>query len=51
LWFELVSPGDRLSAARKKVEAWIANGVKLAWLLDPDRRAVYIYVPAASPNG
>jgi len=25
------------------MEAWIANGVKLAWLLDADRRTAYIY--------
>ena len=42
---ELVSPSDRLSAVRKKMEAWIANGVKLGWLLDPDRRTPYIYRP------
>jgi len=42
---ELTSPGDRLPRVRKKMEAWIANGVKLAWLLDADRRTAYIYRP------
>lgn len=47
---ELVSPSDRLSVARKKMQAWISNGVKLGWLLDPDRRTVYIYRPRHEPE-
>jgi Uma2 family endonuclease len=40
---ELRSKSDRLPAAQKKMAAWIANGVKLAWLIDPQRRMVEIY--------
>ena len=40
---ELRSKNDRLPAAQKKMTAWIANGVKLAWLIDPQRRVVEIY--------
>jgi len=47
---ELVSPSDRLSDVRRKMEAWIANGVKLGWLLDPDRRTSYIYRPRREPE-
>ena len=47
---ELVSPSDRLSPVRKKMEAWIANGVKLGWVLDPDRRTAYIYRPRREPE-
>ncbi len=47
---ELVSPSDRLSAVRKKMEAWIANGVKLGWLLDADRPTAYIYRPRREPE-
>jgi Uma2 family endonuclease len=47
---ELVSPSDRLPVVRKKMEAWIANGVKLGWLLDPDRRSAYVYRPRRQPE-
>jgi Uma2 family endonuclease len=32
---ELMSPSDRLSKAKAKMQEWIANGVQLGWLLDP----------------
>jgi len=40
---ELLSPSDRLPAAKKKMAEWMANGVALAWLIDADKQAVYIY--------
>ena len=42
---ELTSPSDRLARVRKRMEAWISNGVKLGWLLDADRRTAYVYRP------
>lgn len=42
---ELRSPSDRLSALKGKMEEWIRNGTRLAWLIDADRRVVYIYRP------
>lgn len=42
---ELMSPSDGLSRLKAKMDEWIENGVQLGWLLDPDRRAVYIYRP------
>jgi len=47
---ELTSPSDRLPRVRKKMEAWIANGVQLAWLIDADRRTAYIYRPSRDPE-
>ena len=44
---ELRSTTDRLPALRQKMEEWIANGARLAWLIDPERRAVEIYQPGA----
>ncbi len=32
------------------MEAWIANGVKLGWLLDADRPTAYIYRPRREPE-
>ncbi len=41
---ELLSPSDRLPAAKKKMAEWMANGVTLAWLIDADKQTVYIYL-------
>jgi Uma2 family endonuclease len=40
---EVMSPSDRLKAAKQKMEKWIANGVQLAWLIDGDTQTVYVY--------
>jgi Uma2 family endonuclease len=40
---ELRSKTDRLPPLRKKMEAWMANGCELAWLIDPRRKVVEIY--------
>jgi Uma2 family endonuclease len=41
---EVRSPSDDLEQLREKMTAaWIANGVRLAWLLDPVERRAWIY--------
>src|ERR1019366_9085897 len=40
---EVMSPSDRLKAAKDKMAAWMAEGVELAWLIDGDHETVYIY--------
>jgi len=47
---ELRSNSDRLAALEAKMEMWIANGAELAWLIDPERKAVAIYRPGESPE-
>ncbi len=47
---ELRSETDRLTAIQEKMEAWIANGVQLAWLIDPYARQVHLYQPGAAPR-
>jgi len=42
---ELLSKSDTLAKTQKKMEHWIANGVKLGWLIDPYRKQVSIYGP------
>lgn len=44
---ELKSPSDRVSALQRKMGEWIANGVRLGWLIDPDAKRVYVYRPDA----
>ena len=40
---ELRSESDRLSEVATKMEAWIANGVEVGWLIDPDAKQVHNY--------
>jgi Uma2 family endonuclease len=47
---ELLSASDRVPAARRKMEDWIANGVQLGWLVDPYARQVHIYEPGVPPH-
>ena len=46
---EVMSRTDRPSAARRKMEEYIANGGQLGWLIDPFRRQAHIYRPGAEP--
>ena len=43
---EVRSPSDRVTVLRKKMHTWLANGVQLAWLIDPEAKAVEVYRPA-----
>ncbi len=47
---ELLSGSDSLKATKRKMEAWIANGVLLGWLIDPYKRNVLVYAPDAPPK-
>jgi Uma2 family endonuclease len=45
---EVRSQTDRWPALREKMREWIDNGAQLAWLIDPETRAVEIYRPKGS---
>jgi Uma2 family endonuclease len=47
---ELMSAFDDPAYLRRKMDEWIANGVRLAWLIDPIDKAVTIYRPGADPE-
>ncbi|QEE27331.1 Uma2 family endonuclease [Terriglobus albidus] len=47
---ELRSPSDKLPELEAKMEMWLANGVQLAWLIDPLRKTVVIYRPGREPE-
>lgn len=47
---ELRSPSDRLALVDSKMREWIANGVKLGWLIDTEGRNVIIYRPEREPE-
>lgn len=40
---ELRSPTDNLNSLREKMQEYLDNGAQLAWLIDADRRIVYVY--------
>jgi len=41
---EVRSPTDRLKVLQGKMRSvWIANGVQLAWLIDPEKRQAWIF--------
>ncbi len=47
---EIRSESDRLSTLQEKMRLWIANGVQLAWLIDPERKVVEVYRPGEKPE-
>lgn len=42
---ELKSPSDRINQLKAKMDEWISNGCRLAWLIDPDTEEAYVYKP------
>jgi Uma2 family endonuclease len=47
---EILSWNYTLPELQGKMRAWIANGVELAWLVDPDREVVEIYRLGREPE-
>ena len=47
---EIVSPSNRGPELVRKVQRFIANGTRLAWIINPERRLVTIYRPGRDPE-
>ena len=47
---ELVSPSDVLDEQCAKLDEYVANGARLGWLIDPDRRQVHVYRAGRPPE-
>jgi len=45
---EVLSPGDRAGEVLAKVGDWLEAGVRLAWVIDPERRRARMYRPDGS---
>ena len=45
---EIVSPTDRWTTVSEKVDAYLAAGVTLVWVVEPRARAVRVYTPAGT---
>jgi Uma2 family endonuclease len=41
---EIKSSSDTLLAQKAKMEEWISNGCKLAWLINPEEKITYVYL-------
>jgi Uma2 family endonuclease len=44
---EILSPEDRMSRVRKKIDEYLAFGVPYVWLIDPERRRADVYTASA----
>jgi len=47
---EVLSPSDRLATTQAKMEAYLANGVQLGFLLDVATETAYVYRPGQAPE-
>lgn len=43
---ELESDSDNINELKQKMEKWIANGVRLGWLVSPRELQTYVYRPS-----
>ncbi|MGO9894631.1 MAG: Uma2 family endonuclease [Bryobacteraceae bacterium] len=44
---EILSPEDRMSCVRKKIDEYLAFGVAYVWLIDPDTRRADVYTASS----
>jgi Uma2 family endonuclease len=44
---EIVSPTDNLNDVDRKIDAYLADGVRVVWQVNPTRRKVSIHVPGS----
>lgn len=42
---EILSPTDRIGPVNEKVSLYLEAGVRIIWLIDPDRKAITQYAP------
>ncbi|MBD0350106.1 MAG: Uma2 family endonuclease, partial [Flavisolibacter sp.] len=42
---EIRSESDSLKELQDKMQEWIENGCRLAWLIDPLEQKAYVYTP------
>lgn len=40
---EVMSPTDRFAALNQKARRYLSDGVQQVWVIDPERRAVFVY--------
>ena len=45
LVIEVVSPNDKVSELDEKIDAYLLDGVRLIWVIDPQRRKATVHAP------
>jgi len=45
---EVLSPGDRARETVAKLRDWLDAGVRVVWVIDPERRSAHVYRPDGS---
>jgi hypothetical protein len=46
---EIVSPMDKYTDITRKVDRYLEDGVRLVWVIDPQRRKAAVYAPSQPP--
>jgi Uma2 family endonuclease len=47
---EILSPEDRMSRVRKKIDEFLAFGVRYVWVVDPETRRADVYTASLIPG-
>lgn len=47
---EILSPNDTIDQINEKIDAYLAAGVPLIWIIDPQRRLATIHQPGSMPR-
>jgi Uma2 family endonuclease len=47
---EIISPTDKYSVVRQKISAYLGDGVRQIWIIDPQTRTIDIYTADAPPQ-
>lgn len=42
---EVLSPSDRMAKVNRRISQYLKRGVPLVWLVDPEGRAVTVFLP------
>jgi Uma2 family endonuclease len=48
---EVLTPHDKISQTFRKIDAYLNNGVKVAWVIDPELQSVWVFEPGKQPVG
>lgn len=47
---EVISPTDGYSKVSEKIDVYLSDGVRLMWIVDPQRKTIAVYEGSASPK-
>lgn len=47
---EVISPTDKYTEVNQKIDAYLSDGVKLIWIVDPQRKTISVYEGSDTPK-